>query len=707
VGVLRGVGPARRAALAAIGIDTVLDLLTHYPFRYLDQTRQATIGELRVGDAAWVVGEVRALRTVAGPGRGRSRRARVELTVGDHTGVVQVTFFNQPFRARQLPVGTRALFFGKLGTFRGHRVLTNPQVDLLGSRAGRVVPLYPASERAGIASWEIADLVDEALQRAGTFADPLPARWRRELGLVDRTTAMRQVHRPGSVADTAVARRRLAFDELLWLQLDVQRRRRLLDGQAVGVRHLVDPPPGRDNLLGAFVATLPFALTGAQRRAIAEIRRDMGAARPMHRLLQGDVGSGKTVVAAAAALLSVQGGHQAAVMAPTEVLAEQHHRTLATLTAQVEVTDAAALGGRRPLRVELLTGRVPAAARRRIVDDLRRGAVDVVVGTHALLSGDVDFADLGLVVVDEQHRFGVEQRAALRSRIVAAGGATPDLLVMTATPIPRTAAMAVLGDLDVTELDERPAGRAPVETRWCRSDEDDRLAWQRVRDEVAAGRRAYVVCPLVEGSERTAARAAAAEQQRLAADVLPGVALGLLHGQMRPADKEAEMARFRSGATPVLVATTVVEVGVDVPEATVMVVEDAGRFGIAQLHQLRGRVGRASWPSWCFLLDRSDSPEVAERLQALERSTDGFHLAEVDLELRGEGTVLGTRQRGRNDLKLASLRAKHRGVVADARRVADALLDEDVSLAQWPLLAEEVALFLRDGGPDVDYLGKG
>jgi ATP-dependent DNA helicase RecG len=691
-----------------MGIDSVLDLLTHYPTRYLDQTRQATIAELRVGDAAWVVGEVTACTVVRGPGAGAGRgRGRVELTVTDGTGQLRVTFFNQPFRAGQLPVGTRALFFGVLRTFQGRRVLTNPQVDLLGRQVGRVVPLYPASERAGIASWEIGELVGEALERCGPLADPLPEPWRRRWGLVDRTTAVRTVHRPGAVGDAEPARRRLAFDELLRLQLDVQRRRRVLDEQAAGIRHRVDPVPGHPDLLAAFVAGLPFPLTTAQRRAIGTIRRDMGAPRPMHRLLQGDVGSGKTVVAAATALLAVQGGHQAALLAPTEVLAEQHHRTVSMLVEGLAVPPGDGRSTARPLRVALLTGRVPATARRRITQELADGHVDVVIGTHALLSGDVRFAHLGVVVVDEQHRFGVEQRATLRNRVVAAGGAIPDLLVMTATPIPRTAAMAVLGDLDVTELDELPAGRAPVTTQWCRTEEDDQQAWRTVRDEVAAGRRAFVVCPLVEGSERTAARAAAAEHLRLSEGVLAGIGVGLLHGQRKAADKEAVMAAFRSGDTPVLVATTVVEVGVDVPEATVMVVEDAGRFGIAQLHQLRGRVGRGRWPSWCFLLDRSEAPEVAQRLAAVEASTDGFELAEVDLELRGEGTVMGARQRGRSDLKLASLRRRHRALVAAARQVADAVLDEDPTLAGHPLLADEVALFVGADDQAEEWFGTG
>ena len=704
VGELRRVGPARRDALAALGIRSVLDLLTHYPHRYLDQTRRARLSELAVGDTAWIVGDVAECRVVGGPGGRRGGRARVELAVADGPDRLRVTFFNQPFRARQLPVGARALFYGRLDTFGGRRQMTNPQVDLVGERAGRIVPLYPASERAGIASWEIAELVGEALRRAGPFADPLPEAWRARLGLVDRTAAFGAVHRPAAPDDWEPARRRLAFDELLRLQVDVQRRRAAFERDAAGVRHVADPPPGTADLVRAFTERLPFALTGAQRRALRDIREDMAGSRPMHRLLQGDVGSGKTVVAAAAMLVSVQGGHQAAMMAPTEVVAEQHHGSLRKALDGLEVPDPGALGGKRSLRVELLTGRVPAAARRRVVDGISAGAVDVVVGTHALLTEDVRFADLGVVVIDEQHRFGVEQRAELRSRAASAGGPTPDLLVMTATPIPRTAAMTVLGDLDVTELDELPAGRSPVTTVWARTPDDEDAAWQRVRSEVAAGRRAYVVCPLVEGSGRVEARAATDELERLAAEVLAGIPLGLLHGQLPAAEKEAVMARFRSGDVPVLVATTVVEVGVDVAEATVMVVEDAGRFGIAQLHQLRGRVGRSDLASWCYLLDRSDAPEVAERLQALVATTDGFALAEVDLELRGEGTLLGTRQQGRSDLKLASLRRRHRRLVAQAREVAAALLGDDPELERQELLAEEVDLFLGEAA--AEFLAK-
>jgi ATP-dependent DNA helicase RecG len=424
----------------------------------------------------------------------------------------------------------------------------------------------------------------------------------------------------------------------------------------------------------------------------------------MHRLLQGDVGSGKTVVALAALLTAVQGGHQGAFMAPTEVLAEQHFLAVRRLLGGLTVPDPGRLGGRRPLGVALLTNRTSAAERTKLREQLVEGALDLVVGTHALLTEDVRFASLGVVVIDEQHRFGVEQRAALAEKGRARGGSDPDLLVMTATPIPRTAAMVVFGDLDVTEIDELPVGRVPVATTWARGPGAEAEAWARVRAEVAAGRRAFVVCPLVEGSERVQAASATSERERLAAGVLHDLEVGLLHGQLKAAERELVMAQFRRGDLDVLVATTVIEVGVDVPEATVMVIEDADRFGIAQLHQLRGRVGRARLPSWCYLLSGAEHPEAVRRLQALERSTDGFELAEVDLELRGEGTILGTRQKGRSDLKLASLRRGDRPLVEEARQVAEELLRGDPTLAGLPALAAELQLLL--GEEEAAFLAK-
>jgi ATP-dependent DNA helicase RecG len=703
VTALRGLGPRKAAALAEMGIESVLDLITHYPRRYIDRTRQRAVADMVEGDEAVILGTVRRVASR----RTRQGRALVELDVGDDTGMLRVTFFNQGWRAKQLTVGSEALFFGKLDVYRGKPQLTNPVVDLVGSagsRTGRLVPVYPSSEKSGITSWDLAGWVEEALERAGHLADPLPASWRDELGLADRGSAFNGIHRPETHDDKDRARRRLAFDELLRLQLEVVMRRHALERDAQGIRHAVEHPFGAPDLVTRFVEDLPFALTAGQRGAIDAIKADMAGSLPMHRLLQGDVGAGKTVVALAALLVAIQGGYQGALMAPTEVLAEQHHLSVRAMLDGMSVADPATLSGERPLRVALLTNRTSGAERTRILDELGAGTADIVIGTHALLTEGVRFARLGAVVIDEQHRFGVDQRAALRAKGRAGGGADPDLLVMTATPIPRTAAMVVFGDLDMTVIDELPAGRSPVETTWVRTPMEEEGAWIRVRDQVARGHRAFVVCPLVEGSERVAAKSATEEFERLAGKVLPELRLGLLHGQMRSADKESVMAGFRRGDIEVLVATTVIEVGVDVPEATVMVVEDADRFGIAQLHQLRGRVGRSGRGSWCYLLGEDVTPDAATRLTAVEASTDGFELADVDLGLRGEGTILGTRQKGRSDLKLASLRKADRPAVDEARRVAEALLGDDPVLASLPQLADETRLFL--GEDEAGYLFK-
>ncbi|HLN42070.1 MAG TPA: DEAD/DEAH box helicase, partial [Acidimicrobiales bacterium] len=516
---VRKVGDKRAEALATIDIVTVLDLITHYPRRYIDRTRQADVAGMRMGEESLVLARVDSVRSR----RTRNGRALVELEVDDGTGALRVTFFNQAWRARQLPVGTEALFFGKLDSYRGKRQFTNPVVDLVGNRTGRIVPIYPTSEKTGIAGWEFGEWVEEALHRAGALYDPLPARWRDELELMDRTSAFGAIHAPESFAQQERARRRLAFDELLRLQLEVVMRRHVLERDSRGIRHSVVPAVGSPDLVDAFVGQLPFPLTAAQRRAVAEIGADLAKALPMHRLLQGDVGSGKTVVALCALLVAVQGGHQGALMAPTEVLAEQHFLGVRELLSDLVVPDPERLGGSRPLAVALLTNRTPAAERARLHEGLRAGSVDLVVGTHALLTDEVRFSSLGVVVIDEQHRFGVEQRNTLRAkgRDAAGGeGADPDLLVMTATPIPRTAAMVFFGDLDVTELDELPAGRSPVRTEWARTPEDEQAAWSRVRDEVAAGHRAYVVCPLVEGSERVQATSATGERARLESTVL-------------------------------------------------------------------------------------------------------------------------------------------------------------------------------------------
>ena len=515
--------------------------------------------------------------------------------------------------------------------------------------------------------------------------------------LLGRTPAFDRIHRPPDPAATEPARRRLAFDELLRLQLALVLRRRRLEEDARGIRHVVARSDGAPTLVERFLAGLPFPLTGAQERAVAALAADLAGPLPMHRLLQGDVGAGKTVVALAALLVGVEGGHQGALMAPTEVLAEQHAAGVRRLVEGLTVPDPATLEGTRPLRVALLTSRTTAAERTAVHAGLADGTVDLVIGTHALLTDTVTFRSLGVAVIDEQHRFGVEQRAALRDkgRGAEGTGSDPDLLVMTATPIPRTAAMVVFGDLDMTIIDELPPGRLPVATRWLRTPLEVEEAWATVRRQVAVGQRAFVVCPLVEGSDKVVAASAVSEAERLAEGPLAGLRVGLLHGQMKAAEKEAAMEAFRSGELEVLVATTVIEVGVDVPDASVMVIEDADRFGIAQLHQLRGRVGRNGEQAWCFLLSAADSPESEARLTALESSTDGFALADVDLGLRGEGTILGARQKGRSDLRLARL-LSDRDLVADARAVAEELVAADPHLAGHQLLVEELRLFIDD-----------
>ena len=668
--------------LEMLGIETVLDLVTHYPRRYLDRTVQVDIAEAVEGEEAMVLATLRSI----GVRRTRNGRAMVEADFHDGSGALRVTFFNQPWRTRQLTEGTEAVLVGKVERFRGRRQMTNPVVDLVGNVTNRIVPVYPQSEKAGLTSRDFAVLVADALDHlALEVVDPLPEWLRQRERLPARDLALRQTHQPDSMEATRWARRRLGFDELLRLQLILVMRKQMMERDAVGIRH-----QGRGELLDRFLTKLPFALTGAQDHAIGAILADMEGPHPMHRLLQGDVGSGKTVVAVAALLAAVEGGYQGALMVPTEVLAEQHAAALRALLGDLRVpaTEGSLLPDRE-LNVALLTNRTPAAARRRIHAGLAERTVDILIGTHALLSETVAFANLGVVVIDEQHRFGVDQRAALREK---GDGVVPDVLVMTATPIPRTAAMTVFGDLDTTVLDELPPGRTPITTIWEREEDG---AWERVRDEVGAGRQAYVVCPLVEESERVAARSATEEYERLAEGPLAGLRLGLLHGQLASSDKEQVMGDFRAGRIDVLVATTVIEVGVDVPNATVMVIEDADRFGIAQLHQLRGRVGRGTERSWCYLLGQGSTPEGEARLAAMEQTTDGFALAEIDLDLRGEGTILGARQKGATDLKLASLR-RHRSVVQKARDIAFELVGPDPTLSGSPLLREEIEFLVDD-----------
>jgi ATP-dependent DNA helicase RecG len=695
---LKGVGERKAEGLAAVDVENLLDLLTYYPRRYVDRTNEARVRDLVVGEEALVL--VTVQRVSSRRTRGRPPKILVTADVTDGSGQLRVTFFNQAWRERQLRPGMTVALFGKLEIYAGRRQMTNPVVDLIGDRTGRIVPIYPQSEKAGLSTWEIGDWVAEVLRRSQVrgLLDPVPGWVLDRFDLVTRAEAFAGIHAPDSLAHRDVARRRLVLDELLRVQLALVQRKRHVERTTRGIAHRLDGP-----LVDAFASRLPFDLTDDQRIAIEQIERDLGAPHPMHRLLQGDVGSGKTVVAVATLLVAVQGGYQGAFMAPTEVLAEQHAQGIRELLNGIEVPDdGATLFAARPVRVELLTNRVGAGDRRRILAGLAAGDVDLVIGTHALIQEGVDFRALGAVVIDEQHRFGVEQRAALRDK--SADGAVPDVLVMTATPIPRTAAMTVYGDLDVTVIRSLPAGRQPITTRWVRTDADEASMWEAVRGEVASGRQVYVVNPLIEDSEKLEVRSAEETYARLEAGELAGLRLGLLHGRLGSADRDATMHQYREGRLDVLVATTVIEVGVDVPNATAMVILDADRFGIAQLHQLRGRVGRGSERSWCYLVSRSDTPEAEARLGALVETTDGFALAEVDLELRGEGTIMGERQKGRSDLKLASLR-RDREWVERARELAFAIVDGEGGLEADADLLDEVALFLDED--DQEFLLKG
>jgi ATP-dependent DNA helicase RecG len=696
---LDSVGPKLEEKLEQMELHTVLDVLQHYPRRFVDRTKRADIAELKVGEEATVFGEVRRVHGR----RTRNNRALVEVVVYDGTSLLNLTFFNQAWREKQLRVGTEAAFFGKVDVYRGKRQMTNPVVDVVadggegGDKTGVIVPIYPQSGKAELYTWQLRRIVAEVLRRCERrgLADPLDESILDEYDLVSRDAAYRGIHRPETMEEQAAARKRLVFDEFLRMQAGLVARKRALEDAQQGIQHDVD-----GELVAAFGEQLPFGLTDDQRRAIDDISRDMASRAPMHRLLQGDVGSGKTVVALSALLVAVQGGYQGAFMAPTEVLAEQHHLTSSRLLDGITVAASGSLLESRPLRVELLTNRTTATERKRIASGLANGEVDIVVGTHALLYGDAPFTRLGLVVIDEQHRFGVEQRSVLREQNEEA---VPDVLVMTATPIPRTAAMLVYGDLDKSELREMPPGRTPITTEVVGPNPLERArVYEALRAAVEGGRQAYVVCPLVEGSGKVEAKAATAEFERLQQEDLAGLRLGLLHGQMPSKEKEATMTAFRDHELDVLVATTVIEVGVDVPNATVMVVEDADRFGLSQLHQLRGRVGRAEHASRCYLLADPQTPDAEERMKAMAASTDGFLLAEKDLEIRGAGEVFGERQSGFSDLKLGRI-PRDEPVVLETRRVAEAVLDRDPDLREHLQLREEVQDLLGDA---VEFLFK-
>ncbi len=682
VSAVSGIGGGFLRQLRAMDIDTVEDLLYHFPRRYLDRRRLTRIGDVRIGEETTVVGAVRSAEV----SRISRNRSVLNVAVYDGSSYMNCVWFNQPYHADRLQPGVEAAFSGRVQHRYGRLQMVNPAYDILQDGAevgsstvhtGRIIPLHPATQRMSAAM--LRRLIMRALDQHGDLPDHLPFALRHRYGYPHRAQALREMHFPASAGRLNRARQRMVYDELLVMQAALALRRMRLRSGTPGIAHA--PPAAA---LAAFQASLPFELTAAQKRAFAEMSEDMSRPYPMNRLLQGEVGSGKTLVALLALLLTWENGHQGAIMAPTEVLAEQHFSSITALLAE-----------RTEVRVELLTGSTPAARRREIVQAARNGSLDILVGTHALISEDVEFRSLGMVVVDEQHRFGLRQRMSLREK-----GAPPDTLIMTATPIPRTLSLTLYGDLEVSVLDELPAGRAGTATLVV-GPEGRGEAYEVMRTELDAGRQAFVVCPLVDASPAVEAKAAEKEVRELAR-VFPGAHIGLLHGQMAKADRDAAMASFRAGETQLLVSTTVIEVGIDVPNATVMLVENADRFGLSQLHQLRGRVGRGRHPSRCVFVFDGDTEESRMRMRAIAEISDGFRLAEADLEIRGEGSLFGTRQSGLPDLRVARLTRDLR-LLKQAREDAFALVEEDPELESPGnrLLRLEVAARFRD---NLDWL---
>jgi len=677
-----GIGPRTASRLASLGLLLVRDLLRHYPRDYLDYSNLVRISALESGRTATIVATVRRSHAFCSP---RNPNLSIhELHVQDSTGRLRISrfFAGRRFTSsgwlhaqqRLYPPGATVAISGlvKEGACGASfsdpliEVLEGPSSSVRSDRIGRLTPVYALTE--GLTADKLRQVIATVLPAVAAWPDPLPKGLRDAFGLMDRAVALAQIHRPEDQAQLQSARTRLVFDEFLLLQLALGLRRERLRRQSAPALLA----PAQANLVQRFLALLPFEFTGAQQRVLAEIHGDLARPQPMARLLQGDVGSGKTVVAIAALLTAIEAGWQGVLMAPTEVLAAQHFLKIGQWLPQLAVSGA------------LLTGATPARRRRQLLQDLANGQLQLLVGTHALLEDPVQFERLGLVVVDEQHRFGVRQRNRLLAK-----GLQPHLLSMTATPIPRTLALAVYGDLDVSQIDELPPGRTPIRTRLLRGSERDQ-AWELIREQLALGQRAYVVLPLVEESEKLDLRSAVEVHRHLSDQVFPEVQVGLLHGRLSSEEKQRAISAFAAGHCQVLVSTTVVEVGVDVPEASVMVVEHAERFGLAQLHQLRGRVGRGAAASYCLLINDSQQALARQRLEVLVGSTDGFEIAEMDLRLRGPGQVLGTRQSGLPDLALASL-SDDGAVLEQSRQVARRLLEQDPQLENHPLLQQALA----------------
>ncbi|HEX6510928.1 MAG TPA: ATP-dependent DNA helicase RecG [Chloroflexota bacterium] len=668
-GVSAGLAPR----LKKLGIATAGNLLEHYPFRHIDRSSFTPIGELRAGEEATILGTIWDIHSE----RRRGRMVTTTATVADKSGSVVATWFNQPYLTKTLRQHSEVLLSGKVELFRGRPQLRAPDWELLTEddplHAGRIVPVYHLTE--GLNQRALRRLMKRAVDAFSDLLDDfLPEDVRRTANLMGLAEATRQYHFPDSWDACRQAHRRLAFDELFLIQLTALHRRRLWQEGQPGVALAAEA-----GWLERVTGQLPFELTDAQRKVLADVLADVSSGRPMNRLIQGDVGSGKTVVAALAMLLAAQQGYQSVLMAPTEILAEQHFRSVGGMFDQL------AGGAFQAPRVALLTGSVKGKTRKDVQDGLKAGAISAAVGTQALIQEGVALHRLALAVVDEQHRFGVEQRGSLRQK-----GFNPHLLVMTATPIPRTLGLTIYGDLDISTIDEMPPGRQPVKTKWFGPEERQR-AYSFIRRQVHEGRQAFVICPLVEESEKMEVRAATAEYERLRRLVFPEFNLGLLHGRLKNREKDEVMRAFSHGQVQILVSTSVVEVGIDVPNATVMAIEGAERFGLAQLHQFRGRVGRGEHQSYCMLLSDSPAQELNPRLRAIEETHSGFRLAEIDLELRGPGELFGTRQSGLLELKVAKLTDSE--LIEESRRLAGDLLEGDPELAGLPGLRGQMGNF--------------
>ncbi|MFC1946214.1 ATP-dependent DNA helicase RecG [Chloroflexota bacterium] len=689
---LSGISTALAGKFGKLGVAVIRDLLYFFPHRHLDYSQLSKIADLAPGDEQTVIANVWEARVT-----GFGRRRGTEATVGDETGNIRVVWFNQPYLATKLATNTRIVISGRVSVFKGRFVFQSPEWEPLEGpdlvHTARMVPVYPLTQ--GLKPRQVRKLMKTVVDTwADALADYLPEVVRARRSLPTLAEAVRQAHFPDDTAAKDRARERLAFDELLLLQLGVMGKKRAFQA---------GPPARRlpisEGLHAGFLQRLPYSLTAAQSRVVGEILTDMDGERPMSRLLQGEVGSGKTVVATLALLAAAANGCQGAFMAPTEILAEQHFNTISTLLApegedvgEGPVREFAGILP-RSLTLALLKGDFTASQKKAVQQRLAAGEVDIIVGTHALIQQGVDFPSLGLTVVDEQHRFGVEQRSALRQK-----GSSPHMLVMTATPIPRTLALTLFGDLDISVLDELPPGRQAVQTKWLRPEQRN-AAYKFISKQVGEGHQAFIICPLIEESEAVAAQAAVTEYEYLTSVVFPELKLGLLHGRLSTAEKDGVMEGFRAGRLHVLVATPVIEVGIDVPNATVMMVESADRFGLSQLHQFRGRVGRGVAKSYCMLLAENPSEVGQQRLDIIERVQDGFELAEEDLRLRGPGEFFGTRQSGLPDLKMALI--SDVALLEEARSEAGAIFAENPELAgdDYRALAVEVArVWITDTG---------